>query len=80
LAELKKQTENLTNDIKKSVMNCIPIKTLDGLPVSKVLPDWMNNVVEAENLKATIKTMDSQSNDFQEKYAKYAPRSYYKKN
>jgi hypothetical protein len=33
----------------------------------------MNNVVEAENLKATIKTMDSQSNDFQEKYAKYAP-------
>jgi hypothetical protein len=36
----------------------------DGLPVSKVLPDWMNNVVEAENLKATIKTMDSQSNDF----------------
>jgi uncharacterized protein involved in tolerance to divalent cations len=29
-----------------------------------VLPDWMNNVVEAENLKATIKTMDSQSNDF----------------
>jgi hypothetical protein len=38
--------------------------TLDGLPVSKVLPDWMNNVVEAENLKATIKTMDSQSNDF----------------
>jgi hypothetical protein len=47
--------------------------TLDGLPVSKVLPDWMNNVVEAENLKATIKTMDSQSNDFKKKYAKYAP-------
>jgi uncharacterized protein involved in tolerance to divalent cations len=32
-----------------------------------VLPDWMNNVVEAENLKAIIKTMDSQSNDFQKK-------------
>jgi hypothetical protein len=31
----------------------------------------MNNVVEAENLKA-IKTMDSQSNDFKKKY-KYAP-------
>jgi hypothetical protein len=41
--------------------------TLDGLPVSKVLPDWMNNVVQAENLKATIKTMDSQSNDFTRK-------------
>jgi hypothetical protein len=31
----------------------------------------MNNVVEAENLKATIKTMDSQSNDW--KNTKYAP-------
>jgi hypothetical protein len=68
LAELKKQTENLTNDIKKSVDGLYSYQnTLDGLPVSKVLPDWMNNVVEAENLKATIKTMDSQSNDFQEK-------------
>jgi hypothetical protein len=62
LAELKKQTENLTNDIKK-VLIVFLSNTLDGLPVSKVLPDWMNNVVEAENLKATIKTMDSQSND-----------------
>jgi hypothetical protein len=25
------------------------------LPVSKVLPDWMNNVVEAENLKQQLK-------------------------
>jgi succinoglycan biosynthesis transport protein ExoP len=74
LVELKKQTENLTNDIKKSVDELYSYQnTLDGLPVSKVLPDWMNNVVATENLKATIKTMDSQSNDFQEKYAKYAP-------
>ncbi|MFT6689395.1 MAG: succinoglycan biosynthesis transport protein ExoP, partial [Saprospiraceae bacterium] len=74
LVELQKQTENLTNDIKKSVDELYSYQnTLDGLPVSKVLPDWMNNIVEAENLKATIKTMDSQSNDFQEKYAKYAP-------
>ncbi|MFT6754891.1 MAG: succinoglycan biosynthesis transport protein ExoP, partial [Urechidicola sp.] len=74
LAKLKKQTENLTNDIKKSVNELYSYQnTLDGLPVSKILPEWMSNVVEAENLKATIKTMDSQSNDFQEKYAKYAP-------
>jgi succinoglycan biosynthesis transport protein ExoP len=74
LAELKEQTENLTKDIKKSVNKLYSYQnTLDGLPVSKVLPEWMNNVVEAENLKATIKTMDSQTNDFQEKYAKYAP-------
>ncbi|MEZ7498481.1 hypothetical protein QO200_06990 [Flavobacterium sp. Arc3] len=74
LAELKKQTENLTNDIRRSVDELYSYQnTLDGLPVSKVLPDWMNNVVEAENLKATIKTMSGQYDDFQEKYAKYAP-------
>jgi hypothetical protein len=56
LAELKKQTENLTNDIKKSVDELYSYQnTLDGLPVSKVLPDWMNNVVEAENLKQQLK-------------------------
>jgi hypothetical protein len=55
LAELKKQTENLTNDIKKSVGLYSYQNTLDGLPVSKVLPDWMNNVVEAENLKQQLK-------------------------
>jgi hypothetical protein len=56
LAELKKQTENLTNDIKKSVDELYSYQnTLDGLPVSKVLPEWMNNVVEAENLKQQLK-------------------------
>jgi hypothetical protein len=25
------------------------------VPISKVLPDWMNGVVEAENLKAKLK-------------------------
>jgi hypothetical protein len=47
LAELKKQAENLTNDIRKSVDGLYSYQnTLDGLPVSKVLPDWMNNVVQ----------------------------------
>jgi hypothetical protein len=55
LAELKKQAENLTNDIRKSVGLYSYQNTLDGLPVSKVLPDWMNNVVEAENLKQQLK-------------------------
>lgn len=74
MADLKRQTENLTNDIKKSVNELYSYQnTIDGLPISKVLPEWMNNVVEAENLKATINTMSGQYNDFQEKYAKYAP-------
>lgn len=74
MAELKKQTLLLNNDIKKSVNELYSYQnTIDGLPVAKVLPDWINNVVEAENLKATIQVMDGQNDDFQEKYAKYAP-------
>jgi hypothetical protein len=37
--------------ILKNVDNCIPIK-IQLMVTIKVLPDWMNNVVEAENLKA----------------------------
>jgi uncharacterized protein involved in exopolysaccharide biosynthesis len=74
MAELKKQNDNLTNDIKKNVDELYSYQnTIDGLSLSKVLPDWMNNIVEAESLKAKIQTMSGQNDDFQEKYAKYAP-------
>ena len=47
--------------------------SIDGLPINKVLPDWMNNVVETENLKAKIGVINGQKNDFQKVYAEYAP-------
>ena len=73
-AELENQTEILTNAIKKDVDELYSYQnSIDGLPLSKVLPNWMSNVVEAENLKAKIKVIDKQKNDFQEVYAEYAP-------
>jgi succinoglycan biosynthesis transport protein ExoP len=70
----KKERESLNNEIKKSVDEIYSYNnTIDGVPLTKTLPDWMNTVVESENLKAKIKVMDKQNKDFQEQYATYAP-------
>lgn len=72
--ELISQSKLLNNEMKNSVDELYTYQnTIDGLPITKVLPDWMNNVVEAEKLKAKIKTISEQNNDFQEKYENYAP-------
>jgi succinoglycan biosynthesis transport protein ExoP len=74
LAGLKNKTETLTLAIKKDVDELYSYQnSIDGLPLSKVLPDWMSNVVEVENLKATIRVIDKQKDEFQEIYAEYAP-------
>ena len=74
MAGLKSQTEILAKDIKIGVDELYSYQnSIDGVPISKVLPDWMNNVVEAENLKAKIGVINGQKNDFQKVYAEYAP-------
>jgi polysaccharide biosynthesis transport protein len=74
MAELKKQTETLTNEINQSINELYSYQnTVDGLPISKVLPDWMANTVESENIKAKLKVMDSDNKQFQKQYEIYAP-------
>lgn len=74
LAELKNQSENLANDISQSINELYSYQnTVDGLPVNKVLPNWMDNVVESENIKAKLKVMDADNKQFQKQYEIYAP-------
>lgn len=74
MAELKKQSKNLTNEISESINDLYSYQnTVDGLPVSKVLPDWMDNVVASDNIKAKLKVMDVDNKKFQEQYSIYAP-------
>ena len=74
MASLKKQSEVLTNAIKKDVDELYSYQnSIDGIQISQVLPKWMNNVVETENVKAKIKVIGAQKMDFQEVYAEYAP-------
>ncbi|WP_439131688.1 GumC family protein [Polaribacter sp.] len=72
--QLENQTQQLNDDIKKGVNELYSYQnSIDGLPVSKLLPNWMDNVVESENLKAKLKVLQKQNNDFQKTYASYAP-------
>ena len=74
ITELKKQFETLTQEIKESVGELYTYQnSVDGMPVNKLLPDWMSKVVESENLKAEISVMDQRNKDFQKQYAVYAP-------
>ncbi|MBI9039868.1 hypothetical protein [Lutibacter sp.] len=74
LAELKNQKDALTKEIKTSVDKIYSYQnSVDGVPLSKLLPDWMNNVVETENLKAKIEVMDQQNKRFEKQYATFAP-------
>lgn len=74
IVELENEANQLSDDIKKGVDQLYSYQnSIDGLPINKLLPDWMNNVVEAENLKAKIKVLRKQNIDFQKTYGNYAP-------
>lgn len=74
LAELKQKSKNLTNEISKSINELYSYQnSVDGLPINKILPDWLANTVESENIKAKLKVMDVDNKNFQKQYAIYAP-------
>ncbi|OIQ30371.1 MAG: hypothetical protein BM564_03110 [Bacteroidetes bacterium MedPE-SWsnd-G2] len=71
---LKKQATLLQDEIKSSVSQLYTYQnSVEGVPISKVLPEWVDKVVETEGLKARIDVMSKQNNEFQQQYAKYAP-------
>jgi succinoglycan biosynthesis transport protein ExoP len=74
LDSLKTEAQDLKEAIENGVDELYTYQySIEGLQVSQVLPDWMASAVETENLKAKIKVIGGQKNEFQETYAKYAP-------
>lgn len=72
--KLKVQSEELTQEIKQGVDELYTYQnSIEGLPISKLLPEWMDNIVEGENLEAKMNVLKSQTTDFQDKYAIFAP-------
>jgi hypothetical protein len=61
---LRSKQRALTADIKGVDDIYSYQNSVDGVPLTKILPDWMNSV-ETDNLKAKIKVMDKQNKDFQ---------------
>jgi len=74
LADLKAQAERLKEEMKNSVGELFSFtNSVEGLPLSTILTDWINNVIEAENLKAGIEVLGNRIKEFQKQYAIYAP-------
>jgi len=74
LTELKLQVEKLKDEIKKAISELYQFNnSVDGLPISTILNDWINNVIEAENLKAGLEVQGERIKEFQKQYAIYAP-------
>ena len=74
LTELKLQAEKLKNEIKQAVSELYRYEnSINGLPISTILNDWIAKVVEAENIKAGIGVLGERIKEFQKQYAIYAP-------
>lgn len=74
LKALKKKHEDLTKSISSGINQIYSFEnTVEGVPLNTSLPEWMDNVVQAENLRANIRVKDEQNRKFQEQYAIYAP-------
>ncbi|TXG35328.1 GumC family protein [Seonamhaeicola maritimus] len=74
LNSLKKEASNLEEEIESSVSQLYSFQnSVEGVPIKKVLPQWVDQVVETEDLKAKLNVMDTRNKKFEEKYANYAP-------
>ena len=67
IADLEKEISEDVNDLYRYQ------NSLEGMPIGEILPKWMDNTIESENLKAKLEVMDKRSDDFQKQYAIYAP-------
>jgi LysM repeat protein len=74
LVSLKMKSEKLKEEMRTSVNALYDLNnTIDGLPVSTLLNDWLNNVIEYEDTKAGIDVLGDRILEFQKQYAIYAP-------
>ncbi|MFT3704724.1 MAG: hypothetical protein QM802_20330 [Agriterribacter sp.] len=74
IEQFKKESEAIQHEIKASVGDLYHYQnSVEGLPISTTLSEWIAKVTEAENLKAKIKVMDETNRDFEKQYAVYAP-------
>ncbi|MBN8566094.1 MAG: hypothetical protein J0M25_05105 [Flavobacteriales bacterium] len=74
IEKLKNQAAKLQEEIKTGVAQLYSFQnSVEGVPSSKVLPEWVDKIVEAENIKAKLDVMSKRNLEFQQQYAKYAP-------
>lgn len=74
LDQLKTEAEKLKGEIRKAVEELYSYgNSKEGLPLNTILTDWINNVIEAENIKAGLDVLGDRIKEFQKQYSIYAP-------
>lgn len=74
LADLKAQADKLKEEITQAVNQMYSTNnSTEGLPINKLLNDWINNIIEAENIKAGMKVLSLRMKEFQKQYDVYVP-------
>jgi polysaccharide biosynthesis transport protein len=74
LVDLKINAEKLKEEIRESINEFFSYSNnTEGLPIDKLLNDWINNVIEYEDTKAGIEVLGDRIKEFQKQYAIYAP-------
>jgi uncharacterized protein involved in exopolysaccharide biosynthesis len=74
ITQLKSEAEKLKIEIKAAVGELYSYgNSKEGLPLSTILNDWINNVIEAENIKAGLDVLGERIKEFQKQYSIYAP-------
>jgi uncharacterized protein involved in exopolysaccharide biosynthesis len=74
LSKLKAEAAKLEDQLKQSVSELYSHgNSKEGIPIGTILTEWINNVIEAENLKAGIKVLGNRIIEFQKQYEIYAP-------
>mgnify|MGYP005988999127 FL=1 len=74
LKKLKTEVFELNKKIETSVSQLYSFQnSIEGVSIKKVLPQWVDQVVETEGLNAKLNVMSKNNKEFQKKYASYAP-------
>ncbi len=71
---LKLKSERIKDELRSSVVTLSSYSsTIEGLPISTLLNDWLTNVIEFEDTKAGLVILGDRIKEFQKQYAIYAP-------
>jgi polysaccharide biosynthesis transport protein len=74
LAALKKEEEKLKEQMQGQISDFNSFgSSVDGLPVSGLLQDWLDHVIEAENTRAGLEVLRDRIKEFEKQYEIYAP-------
>jgi len=74
LKKLREEAKSLQKDIKTNVDEIYSFQnSIEGVPIKKALPDWVDKEVETEDLKAKLEVMDDQNKAIEKQFAMYAP-------